>query len=184
MDMILREATDSVKAHPYNFLYTPEVQLAFRALEDGIAKRTEDTDTLIISVPADKISDRNNLQKLPLSVTDGEDSNGVKIISFDWFTLPEKRTGFANTASDFVCAIVKCLNTLPDDKAATDVEAESFKQQYTPGMKLRVIKMSDDYGLPEGTEVTVDFVDDIGQIHVLESGLALIPGIDEFEVIE
>ena len=184
MDMILRDATDSLKAHPYNFLYAPEVQRAFRALEDGIAKRTEDTDTLIISVPADKISDRNKLQKLPLSVTDGEDSNGIKIISFDWFTLPEKRTGFANTASDFVSAIVKCLNVLPDDKAATDVEAELFKQQYTPGMKLRVIKMSDDYGLPEGTEVTVDFVDDIGQIHVLESGLALIPGIDEFEVIE
>ena len=31
-----------------------------------------------------------------------------------------------------------------------------------------------------GRVVTVNFIDGIGQIHVKESGLALIPGLDEF----
>ena len=35
----------------------------------------------------------------------------------------------------------------------------------------------------DGKVVTVSFVDDKGQIHVEESGLALIPGVDTFEVI-
>jgi hypothetical protein len=34
-----------------------------------------------------------------------------------------------------------------------------------------------------GRVVTVRFIDDIGQIHLEESGLALIPGVDEFEAI-
>ena len=169
--------------HPYNFMYMPEVQRAFRALQKGIDERTEDTDTLIISIPATSLENKSKISMLPLSVTDSEDSNGIKIISFDWFTLPEKRTGFANTAFDFVSSIIKCLNAVPEDKVAADADAETLKQQYTPGMKLRVIKVADDYGLPEGTEVTVDFVDDIGQIHVNESGLALISGVDEFDVI-
>ena len=32
--------------------------------------------------------------------------------------------------------------------------------------------------------VTVDFVDGIGQIHLEESGLALIPGLDEYEFMD
>jgi hypothetical protein len=34
-----------------------------------------------------------------------------------------------------------------------------------------------------GRVVTVKFIDDIGQIHLKESGLALIPGVDEYEKI-
>lgn len=34
-----------------------------------------------------------------------------------------------------------------------------------------------------GRVVTVKFIDGIGQIHLEESGLALIPGTDEFEVL-
>lgn len=34
-----------------------------------------------------------------------------------------------------------------------------------------------------GRVVTVKFIDDIGQIHLEESGLALIPGLDEYEVL-
>lgn len=33
----------------------------------------------------------------------------------------------------------------------------------------------------DGKVVTVKFVDDIGQIHLEESGLALIPDIDQYE---
>ena len=34
-----------------------------------------------------------------------------------------------------------------------------------------------------GKIVTVSFIDDAGQIHLEESGLALIPGVDEYEVM-
>ena len=58
------------------------------------------------------------------------------------------------------------------------------------GDKIRVIRM-DDSNVKDlrsqamnGRIVTVKFVDGIGQIHVDESGLALIPGVDEYEVIE
>lgn len=57
------------------------------------------------------------------------------------------------------------------------------------GDKIRIIRMDDKNGTDfqarslDGKVVTVSFVDDIGQIHVEESGLALIPGVDTFEVI-
>ena len=34
-----------------------------------------------------------------------------------------------------------------------------------------------------GSVVTVKFTDDLGQIHLEESGLALIPGVDEYETL-
>jgi hypothetical protein len=34
-----------------------------------------------------------------------------------------------------------------------------------------------------GRVVTVKFIDGIGQIHLEESGLALIPGVDEYELL-
>ena len=38
--------------------------------------------------------------------------------------------------------------------------------------------------LMSGRVVTVKLIDDRGQIHLEESGLALIPGLDDYEVIE
>ena len=57
------------------------------------------------------------------------------------------------------------------------------------GDKIRIIRMDDSNGKDlqaqamSGKIVTVSFVDGIGQIHLEESGLALIPGVDEYEVI-
>ena len=57
------------------------------------------------------------------------------------------------------------------------------------GDKLRIIRMDDSNGKDHqarrmnGRVVTVDFIDGIGQIHLKESGLALIPGIDQYEVL-
>ena len=54
------------------------------------------------------------------------------------------------------------------------------------GNKIRIIRMDDSNGkdhqarMMAGRVVTVKFVDDLGQIHLEESGLALIPGIDEY----
>lgn len=58
------------------------------------------------------------------------------------------------------------------------------------GDKLRIIRMDDNNGNDiqaremDGRVVTVKFIDDKGQIHLKESGLALIPGVDEYELLE
>ena len=57
------------------------------------------------------------------------------------------------------------------------------------GDKIKIIRMDDSNGKDHqasamnGRVVTVRIIDDIGQIHLEESGLALIPGVDEFEAI-
>ena len=54
------------------------------------------------------------------------------------------------------------------------------------GDKIRIIRMDDSNGkdhqarMMAGRVETVKFVDDLGQIHLEESGLALIPGIDVY----
>ena len=57
------------------------------------------------------------------------------------------------------------------------------------GDKIRIIRMDDSNEKDlqakamSGKIVTVSFIDDAGQIHLEESGLALIPENDEFEVL-
>ena len=57
------------------------------------------------------------------------------------------------------------------------------------GDRIRIIRMDDKSGKDQqatrmnGRVVTVDYVDGIGQIHLKESGLALIPGLDEYELL-
>lgn len=57
------------------------------------------------------------------------------------------------------------------------------------GDKIRIIRMDDCGGKDihaqamNGKVVTVDFIDDAGQIHLEESGLALIPGVDKYELL-
>ena len=62
-----------------------------------------------------------------------------------------------------------------------------IRDQYSPGTRIRLTQMDDPYApIPSGTEGTVDFVDDAGQIHMKwDSGrsLALIPGEDSFSKI-
>lgn len=48
--------------------------------------------------------------------------------------------------------------------------------------KIRVIHMDGEPHMT-GAEGTVRLIDDMGQIHCAEFGLAVIPGVDEFEVI-
>lgn len=58
------------------------------------------------------------------------------------------------------------------------------------GDRIRIIRMDDCNGkdtqatLMNGRVVTVKLIDDRGQIHLVESGLSLIPGLDDYEVIE
>lgn len=64
----------------------------------------------------------------------------------------------------------------------------NIKDKYPTGTKIKCIYMQDStHPVPFGTVGTVNYVDDANQIHVnWENGssLALIPGIDEFEIIE
>lgn len=56
------------------------------------------------------------------------------------------------------------------------------------GDKVKCIHMDDPYNpVPSGTTGTVIAVDSIGQIHVAwenGSGLALVPGVDSYEIME
>ena len=69
----------------------------------------------------------------------------------------------------------------------THEEVQRIKDQYPPGTRIRLNSMSDPWSpVPDGTEGTVNRVDDIGQIHMnWDNGrtLALVPGEDSFSVI-
>ena len=61
-----------------------------------------------------------------------------------------------------------------------------IKETYLPGMRIRLLKMDDVQAPPVGTEGTVCGVDDIGSVLVSwdnGSGLNVIPGEDEVEII-
>ena len=57
------------------------------------------------------------------------------------------------------------------------------------GDKVRVIRMDDDNGKDlavhrmNGVVGVIDHIDDMGQIHLEGYGLAIIPEVDEFEII-
>lgn len=58
------------------------------------------------------------------------------------------------------------------------------------GDKIRVLQMEDYNGVDtqatkmNGNYYTVDYIDSVGQIHLLESGLAVIPEVDKFIIID
>ena len=58
------------------------------------------------------------------------------------------------------------------------------------GDKIRIIRMDDSNGKDlqarqmNGRVVTVNFIDDAGLIHLVESGLALIPKVDEYVLVD
>lgn len=62
--------------------------------------------------------------------------------------------------------------------------AERMKRLYPPGTRVLLNHMDDPYApVPPGTKGTIQFVDDIGQLHMnWDNGrtLALVPGEDDF----
>ena len=73
-----------------------------------------------------------------------------------------------------------------DRKELTQIEINSLKEKYTKGTKIELIKMYDIQEVPPKTKGIVDFVDDIGQLHIKwenESTLPLNVGIDEFKIL-
>lgn len=60
------------------------------------------------------------------------------------------------------------------------------KSQYSKGTRVELIQMDDIQAPPVGTQGTVEYIDDLGDIHVRwdnGSGLALIPGEDDFRIV-
>jgi len=70
----------------------------------------------------------------------------------------------------------------------TQEEIRDIKAKFTKDLKVKLIKMYDLYSAPPtGTIGVVDYVDDMGQVHInWENGstLPLAIEIDDFEVME
>lgn len=68
-----------------------------------------------------------------------------------------------------------------------ELELENIRRLYPKNTIIKLEKMDDPQAPPKGTLGKVEFVDDAGQIHVKwenGSGLALIDGIDLFEIVK
>lgn len=63
-------------------------------------------------------------------------------------------------------------------------EIESLKARYPTGTVVELINMDDPQAPLPGTRLTVDHIDDMGQIWTKEIGLALVPNVDMFKKIE
>ena len=63
-----------------------------------------------------------------------------------------------------------------------------IKEKYPIGTKVKMLKdMDDKYPILAGTIGTIDYIDSEGQLHMIWGNgrtLALVPEIDEFEIIE
>ena len=68
----------------------------------------------------------------------------------------------------------------------THEEVQRIKDQYPPGTRIRLNSMSDPWSpVPDGTEGTVNRVDDIGQIHMNwdeRRSLPIQPDMDLFTI--
>ena len=67
-------------------------------------------------------------------------------------------------------------------KVMSRKEVEALRKRYPKGTRVALVSLEDPYArIPEGTEGTVDAVDDIGTIHVRwdnGSRLGAVPGVD------
>lgn len=66
-------------------------------------------------------------------------------------------------------------------------KVEKIKNKYPVGTRIRLNYMDDNYSVPRGTCGTVEYVDDEGQIGMKwDNGgtLALVYGVDSFDIIE
>ena len=83
--------------------------------------------------------------------------------------------------------VILTLDKQSQSKNHTQEEIKYIREKYVAGTKIELVKMYDLINpVPQGTKGIVDFVDDIGTIHIKwETGstLGLTVGIDEFKVL-
>jgi hypothetical protein len=63
---------------------------------------------------------------------------------------------------------------------------DEYKMLYPKGTRVELIHMDDEQAVPSGTKGTVEFVDDMGTIHMKWDngrGLGLVPDVDIFKKI-
>lgn len=68
----------------------------------------------------------------------------------------------------------------------TEKHVNKIKEQYPIGTRIKLNHMDDIQAVPKETVGTVEYVDDQGQLQMLWDngrGLALIPDVDDFEII-
>ena len=68
-----------------------------------------------------------------------------------------------------------------------DKTLEKLRRDYPAGTRVVLKKMDDPYPIPVGTKGTIRYIDDIGDAHVdwdNHRGLALVIGVDEFDILD
>lgn len=68
-------------------------------------------------------------------------------------------------------------------KSKTEAKVEMIKKIYPVGTKIELDYMDDPQPIPSGSVCTVRYIDSIGQIHVDEYSLAIVPDVDRFHKI-
>ena len=109
-----------------------------------------------------------------------EEDNKLKIL-----ILPEKISKLVDING--LVEIITIIEKQSQSIKHTQDEIKEIKAKYKAGTRIKLIKMYDLYAPPSGTIGVVENVDDIGQIHIKwqnKSGLALIVGLDEFEILD
>ena len=56
--------------------------------------------------------------------------------------------------------------------------------EFKPGMKVRIIHLDGEDNRYDGKEGVIEYIDAIGQLHGSWGGLAIIPDVDEFELVD
>ena len=106
---------------------------------------------------------------------------------FDGTTVKVKDTRNKDRGVIYEFEFYNREQTLQEDTNMDRKMVNFIKEQYPPGTRIRLNSMEDPYApVAPGTEGEVDFVDDIGTIHMKwDNGrsLALIPGEDSFTVL-
>ena len=123
---------------------------------------------------------RENIKEIYKKILVEEEDNKLKIL-----ILPDKISRLVEMSElEEIITIIEKQSQLIKH---TQDEIKEIKAKYKAGTRIKLIKMYDLYAPPSGTIGVVENVDDIGQIHIKwqnKSGLALIVGLDEFEILD
>ena len=106
---------------------------------------------------------------------------------FDGTTVKVKDTRNKDRGVIYEFEFYNREQTMQEDTNMDRKMVNFIKEQYPPGTRIRLNSMEDPYApVAPGTEGEVDFVDDIGTIHMKwDNGRALgiVPGEDSFSVL-
>ncbi|MCI8470646.1 MAG: DUF4314 domain-containing protein [Clostridia bacterium] len=122
---------------------------------------------------------RNGIKDLYKTLEIEEFEGKLKVLVY-----PDHLEGIIDVSEldEIILTLDKQSNTIKH----TQEEVQNIKKTYTKGTKVQLIKMYDlTNSVLSGTMGIIDFVDDVGTIHVnWETGstLGLVVGIDEFKV--